>query len=167
MYRINGDNTIECWEVKKSTLSKSQAVKQLDGYIRSDFYRKEDLKLNTAEKIVGGELIERSFAVGEYNVRYWNGGDGIIFYDIVDPQRNNERLGSRSKSAIRNMAINDVSRPNYSSADMLPALGITVLGITGGVALMAALAPAAAVTSATSAIILQFPTIIETLDKVA
>ena len=68
------------WEVKRQTVSKEKAVKQLIKYVNGTYYHNKKLKMKIGKRIKGGSFeCDNSFT--HYYVSYWYAGDGIIYYD--------------------------------------------------------------------------------------
>ena len=68
------------WEVKRQTVSKEKAVKQLIKYVNGTYYHNKKLKMKIGKRIKGG-FFECDNSFTHYYVSYWYAGDGIIYYD--------------------------------------------------------------------------------------
>ena len=80
------------WEVKRCTISKTKALKQLDKYVAGTYKHNPDLKLKRGGYLSGDSFTYKNFAT-TYYVSYWYAGDGIIYYEynkdsnlVPDPQ---------------------------------------------------------------------------------
>ncbi len=77
---IINTKTGDVWEVKRQTVSKERAVKQLIKYVNGTYYHNKKLKMKIGKYIKGGTFgWDNSFT--HYYVSYWYAGDGIIYYD--------------------------------------------------------------------------------------
>ena len=80
------------WEVKRCTISKEKALKQLNNYVAGVYKHNETLKLKRGGRIAGDSFTYKNVAT-TYYVSYWYAGDGIIYYEysknsnlVPDPQ---------------------------------------------------------------------------------
>lgn len=82
-------STGEIWEVKRYgnsyTCSKSYAKQQLNNYINNGSLQHYDQKGNYivgGAGIMGGSFWKYDQLNGDvYRIKYWNAGDGLIYYD--------------------------------------------------------------------------------------
>jgi len=81
-------NTGEVWEVKKSTVSVTSAIKQLANYTTGQLHNK-DLRALAPQLYTGGSQgtviamgsMVKTVGFDTYYVNYWDNGNGIIQYD--------------------------------------------------------------------------------------
>ena len=91
----------EVWELKRVTVSFEKAKDQLKKYTNGRLKRNLDLPLKT-----GGFLFEgkREFSVsdddGTYKITYWQGEDGILWYDYVYEKEDSKKKTSDAAVAV-------------------------------------------------------------------
>ncbi len=145
-YDLVNQYTLEAYEVKRVTLSYPDAVEQLTNYIVNGIWKgyllyfPNDKEENIPRLHAGtNKLIYGEFVfLGQYLVKYWFAGEGIIAYDYEGPdlpdlvtqqqEQTKKQKNSAPSSAIYGMAGN--FNTNYGS---LIAVGI---GFAGGAFLL-------------------------------
>ena len=79
-------DTGEVWELKRNTCNEDAAKEQLKGYVNGRLRHKKDLPLSVGGRLIPDGVV-RSFTYsdksGTYDITYWDGGNGILWYDYV------------------------------------------------------------------------------------
>ena len=146
---IYNPNTLEIWEVKKSTISDVVAYEQIARYILTDRWNR---KPNEEGLTPGGFILPGVAYYLDYEIPYWWQGPGVIMYDIkykgtgvLVPIPSEARRRAREE----NLAKRQKMVPAYTLDWKSIGIGIgIVVGVgmawyTGGASLVAMSAPLA------------------------
>ena len=79
-------DTGEVWELKRNTCNEDAAKEQLKGYVNGRLRHQKVLPLSIGGRLIPDGVV-RSFIYsdksGTYDITYWDGGNGILWYDYV------------------------------------------------------------------------------------
>ena len=80
-------NTGEVWELKRYSTApscqKQAALNQLGGYTAGCLKHYREVPLTAGTTKIASGVFTRSDKKGSYVIWYWDGGDGILFYDYI------------------------------------------------------------------------------------
>ena len=111
---LYNNRTGEVWELKKDSKSRScrkkNALKQLDRYISGALKHNMDLQLKRpSETVIPGGYFTFKSGLNEYDVYYWNEGDGILRYDYDMRLTQEAQYGIATATAVTVIAAAAVS----------------------------------------------------------
>ena len=86
--------TGEVWELKRITCNEDSAKAQLARYVDGRLRYYKDLPLKVGGRLIPDGVV-RSFTYvdksGTYDITYWDGGEGILWYDYVHTPSNRQK----------------------------------------------------------------------------
>ena len=96
--------TGEVWELKRITCDEQAAKDQLDGYVHGALKHKKNLSLKVGRRLMS-KGVRESFiwedSSGTYYIEYWDGGNGILWYDyIYEPSDRQKRINAAAAVGV-------------------------------------------------------------------
>ena len=120
--------TGEIWEVKKVTRPYSEAYDQLGGYLNMKI---KDYNYDTIFKrggpIAPGTTYLESSDGTKYAISYWYAGEGVIFYDVTIPEKQNKSIVNENSAGARIRRRNLLTKQNMTPDNTY--IGLMLFGI--------------------------------------
>jgi hypothetical protein len=87
-------STGEVWELKRNTCNEQAAQRQLDRYVGGALKHSKNLPLTVGGRLIPDGVVRKFTYVdksGTYDITYWDGGNGILWYDYTYSPSNRQK----------------------------------------------------------------------------